>query len=92
MGLGVVWLTIHLWGITERLKLGSISRSSIGSAAISSFGQEIYNLKLHKSRTMRFWLINGAVVGAVFDQKSDIQHFRSLRGVKCNRQDHPFLS
>ena len=52
----------------------------------------IYNLKLHKSRTMRFWLINGAVVGAVFDQKSDIQHFRSLRGVKCNGQDHPFLS
>ena len=60
MGLGVVWLTIHLWGITERLKLGSISRSSIGSAAISSFGQEIYNLKLHKSRTMRFWLINAS--------------------------------
>ena len=56
----MVWLMMHFWGIAEKLKLGSISRSSIGSAVISSFGQEINSLKLHKSRTMRFWLINAS--------------------------------
>ena len=60
VGFGMVWLMMHFCGSAEKLKLGSISRSSMGSAVISSLGQEINSLKLHRSRIIRFWLIKAS--------------------------------
>ena len=55
-----MWLIIHFCGITEKWKLGSMSRSSMGSAGISSSGHEMSSRKLHKSRIIRFWLIKAS--------------------------------